>query len=344
MSKKLLKKRIFPYCILIASLLLILQYVLPQNHSNAIPKQLAETRFALNTVVSITLYGTDDKDILENAFSLCTKYENIFSRTLESSELYKVNHSPETTITVSDELASLIKTGLEYSKLSDGAFDITIAPISSLWDFSTESPTIPDEELIKKNLSYVGFKNANIDGNTLTRSSSNIQFDLGAIAKGYIADRIKEYLESVSVEGATISLGGNVLCVGQKPDGSSFNIGIQAPFEKQNETLMAIKLKDKSVVTSGIYERYFKIDDTLYHHILNPKTGFPYSNNLVSVSIISDKSVDGDALSTMCFSLGLDAGLKYINSKEGLDAVFITADGTEHYSNSLESNYEITHT
>ena len=160
--------------------------------------------------------------------------------------------------------------------------------------------------------------------------------ELGAIAKGFIADKLKEYLAGSGVTSGTINLGGNVLCIGKKTDGTPFRIGIQQPFADRNEIITAIKAEDISVVSSGIYERYFKKDGKIYHHILDPSTGYPYNNGLEAITIISKKSTDGDALSTTCFALGLEKGMEFAESLSGVYAVFITEDGEMHYSEGFQ--------
>lgn len=160
--------------------------------------------------------------------------------------------------------------------------------------------------------------------------------NLGAIAKGYIADKMKEYLVEQGVKSAIIDLGGNVLCVGEKTDASPFRVGIRKPFADRSETAAIMEISDKSVVSSGVYERFFKKDGVLYHHILNPKTGYPYENNLISVTIISDESTDGDGLSTTCFALGLEKGMELVNSLSDVQAVFITDDYELHYSEDFQ--------
>lgn len=167
--------------------------------------------------------------------------------------------------------------------------------------------------------------------------------DLGAIAKGYIADKMKEFLVSKGVKSATINLGGNVLCIGKKTDNTPFRIGIQKPFADRSETIAILDIEDKSVVSSGIYERYFEKDGTFYHHILNPDTGYPYDNHLVSVTIISDQSMDGDGLSTSCFALGLEKGMELINSLPDVHAVFITDDYQLHYSDHFQEDLKVTY-
>ena len=317
----------------------------------------------LNTAVQITIYDSQDKSLLDDCLALCDKYELIFSRTDEESELYKLNHrisdsavSNQTTETqptpyqingttntwhISEDLAALLSEGLSITKESDGAFDIAIAPLTSLWDFTAEDPKVPDDADIQNALPLCSSDGVTINGQDIILPSDDIQFDVGAIAKGYIADRLKDFLVKKGVNSAIINLGGNVLCIGSKPDGTPFKVGIQKPFADRNETEAVMDITGKSVVSSGIYERCFKQNGKLYHHILNPKTGYTYDNGLISVTIISDQSVDGDALSTTCFALGLDEGLKFAE-KKGVQAVFITEDYELHYTDGFQDEIKVT--
>ncbi len=316
----------------------------------------------LNTAVQITIYDSQDKALLDDCLALCDRYELIFSRTNENSELYKLNHRKDTsdkdpnadeqtipypisgtadTWHISEDLAALLSEGLDITRESDGAFDIAIAPLTSLWDFTAEDPKAPDDAAIQKALPLCSSDGVTIDGQDITLPSDDIQFDVGAIAKGYIADRMKDLLVKKGVKSAIINLGGNVLCIGSKPDGTPFKIGIQKPFADRNETEAVMDITGKSVVSSGIYERCFKQNGKLYHHILNPKTGYPYDNSLISVTIISDQSVDGDALSTTCFALGLEDGLKFAE-KKGVQAVFITEDYELHYTDGFQDEINVT--
>ena len=152
---------------------------------------------------------------------------------------------------------------------------------------------------------------------------------------------MKDLLVKKGVNSAIINLGGNVLCIGSKPDGTPFKVGIQKPFADRNETEAVMDITGKSVVSSGIYERCFKQGGKLYHHILNPQTGYPYDNGLISVTIISDQSVDGDTLSTTCFALGLEDGLKFAE-KKGVQAVFITEDYKLHYTDGFQDEINVT--
>lgn len=302
---------------------------------------ISKSSFKLNTVVSITLYDSQDESIIDEAFQLCDYYENLLSRTKKESEIYQLNEKAHNSYTVSDETKELLTKGFHYSQLSDGAFDLTLEPLTSLWNFGSSEERLPSQDEIKEALTHVGYQYLTLDGNKITFEKDGMGIDLGAIAKGYIADKIKEFLISKDVNSAIINLGGNILCVGEKPDGSAFKVGIQKPFKDRNETIAVVEIRDLSVVSSGIYERFFTVDGKLYHHILNPATGYPYESDLTSVTIISKESVDGDSLSTTCFALGLEKGMKLIESLPDTYAVFITSDYELHYTKGFKENIKI---
>lgn len=298
-----------------------------------------QSGFLLNTFVDVTVYDSGDTAILDQAMAVCKDYEARLSRTIETSEIYKLNHRDpeEQTFTLSPETAALLKDALSFSEISDGAFDVTTEPLSTLWDFTGNGPhAVPDESDIAAAVAKTDYKNLRLEGNTLTFLSPYTTIDLGAIAKGYIADRMKDCLISAGVESATINLGGNVLCVGGRPDKTPFRIGLQKPFAEASETFAILGVTDMSVVTSGVYERYFTINGKNYHHILNPSTGYPCDNGLVSVTILSEKSVDGDGLSTTCFSLGLEKGIALLNSLDNVYGCFIDEDYNIYYSDGME--------
>ena len=339
MNEQKIKK--FMRLIILTTLILILLAGCDSNkkENNNTGAPISKNAFKLNTVISITIYDSQDESLLDGAMAICDKYEQIYSRTLETSELYRLNHGllqtvkeKQNTFLISDELADILEAGLYYSNLSNGAFDITVAPITSLWNFISTNSVVPNKQTIEKALEAVGYRYMSLDGNTVTFEKNKMGIDLGAIAKGYIADRIKDYLLEQGVKSAMINLGGNVLAVGVKPAGKAFKIGIQKPFADRNEIVATMEIKDMSVVSSGIYERYFIKDGILYHHILDPTTGYSYQNNLISVTIISPKSVDGDGLSTSCFALGLEKGMELIESLEDTYAIFITEDYSLHYT------------
>lgn len=293
-------------------------------------RDLTYTDMLFDTVIKIQILDPADESILDGLKKLFEKYDTMFSTTNTDSELYKLNHTNGQPFTVSSETANLIQEGIHYSELSGGAFDLTIEPVSALWDFKADKPTVPSSDAIAQAVSHVDYTKVDIQDNTVTLEDPEAGIDLGAIAKGYIADQVKTYLKKQGIKHAIINLGGNVDVIGTKPDGSKYNIGIQKPFDESGEAITSVQLKDQTVVTSGIYERYFKKNEKLYHHILDPRTGYPCENNLYSVSIITDSSTKADALSTTCFLLGYEKGMELIQSMDGVEAIFITDDEKVH--------------
>lgn len=298
-------------------------------------QDLTYTDTLFDTVIKIQILDSVDEEVLEGCKELCQKYDTMFSNRIEDSEISKINNAKGNPVEVSAETLTLIETGIYYSELSDGAFDITISPVSTLWDFKSEPPAVPSEDTIADAVSHVDYHSIIIEGNTVRLTDPEAGIDVGALAKGFIADQLKEYLKEEGVKHALINLGGNVLALGTKLDGSDYNIGIQKPFDESGEPITSVKISDQSVVTSGIYQRYFQQDGKLYHHILDPKTGYPCENSLYSVSIITDSSLTADALSTTCFLLGYEKGMELINQLDDTDALFITNDNEIHYSDNF---------
>lgn len=300
---------------------------------------MSDKQFCLDTIVQITLYDSQSKNILEGCFDICNDSELTFSATNPKSELYQINHSTNKLEmqTISDELYEVIEAGLYYSELSHGKFDITVGSVSSLWDFKTDSPSLPDEEKLQAACQHVSYRNIILQENKIAFLDTQTMIDLGAIAKGYIADQIKSYLQSKKVNNALINLGGNILCVGNK-NNEKFTIGLTDPLAP-DQSILTLKLEDRSVVTSGTYQRYFEYDGKIYHHLLNPLTGYSYDNGLSSVTIVSSSSLQGDALSTVCFSLGITEGIKLLDSIDNVYGCFIDNENNMTYSSGFEENF-----
>ena len=312
-------------------ILCIITFLLPGCSRNSTPISKSDIYF--DTIITITVYNDNHIVFLDECFSIAEKYENLLSKTVETSDIYKINHSNQKPTVVDSETIYLLEKALEYAKITNGVIDPTILPLSDLWNFG-ENNTVPLSKDIASSLSYVGYENVIIDKetNSVILNHPNAGIDLGFIAKGYIADKMKEYLLSNGVESALINLGGNILTIGNKPDGSPYVLGIQEPFSDGQSSIPNVSIRDKSLVTSGVYERYFYENDILYHHILDTKTGYPIDNNIWGVTILSDSSMEGDAYSTICLCLGLEDGMKLIEKTEGLEALFITNDMELHYS------------
>ncbi len=323
-----LKKRILSALLICSILVLNISGCGIVNSSEPISR----TGFYFDTIIQITLYNTSDEGLLDECMNMCDYYENLLSAHVDDSDITKINTAEGQPVEVSAETIELLNIALEYAELSDGAFDPTIGSVSLLWDFDSDEHIVPDESAISEALTHVDYHNITIEGNTVTISDPETNIDLGAIAKGYIADKLKAYLVSQNVTSGIINLGGNVLLIGSKPDGSDFSIGIQKPFADTSTSITGVKASDKSVVSSGTYERYFEVDGKFYHHILDTSTGYPLDNGLIGITILSDNSVVGDALSTTCFSLGMEKGMKLIESLDGIEVLFITEDYEIHTS------------
>ncbi|MBE6758298.1 MAG: FAD:protein FMN transferase [Ruminococcaceae bacterium] len=293
-------------------------------------RPLTKSGVAMDTVVSITLYDVQDAALLDTCFSKISEYEALFSRTDPASEISALNAADGAPVPLSAPVRDLLTRGKAWGERTDGAFDVTIAPVSGLWDFSAAA--LPDSTALREATALVDYTALTVtdQGACLPRGRA---VDLGGIAKGYTADRLGAHLREAGVNSALIDLGGNILAVGDK-GGRPFTVGIRDPFD---DTALAatVKVRDRSVVTSGVYERSFQKDGVTYHHILDPQTGYPVQNGLVSVTILSASSADGDALSTACFVLGLEKGLALVESLADTEALFITADGTLRPSSGL---------
>lgn len=307
-------------------------------------KKVSKSGFYFDTIITITFYGTEDSAPIDRCFALASEYEHKFSAARADSEISQINEHAGEFVEVSSDTLELIQAGIRYGELSGGKFDLTIGRLTELWnipeiakntkneDNKAAPSVLPDAGEIEEARSHVNYHNIVIDRNQVMLSDPGAAIDLGGIAKGYIADRMREYLREEGITSGIIDLGGNLLTLGEKPDHARYAIGIQKPFASRGELLGALKIKDASVVSSGIYERYFRVDNKLYHHILDVDTGYPVENDLTQVTIVSASSMDGDALSTACFALGLADGLALIESMDGMEAVFVTADGRLHFS------------
>jgi len=296
-----------------------------RNHSQPIQK----SGIYFDTLIQITLYEDDQQSLLDECFQMAETYENMLSKTIEHSDIWNINHAMGDAVIVSEETGYLLEQAKYFAKLSQGAVDPTVGALSGLWDFSenVKQHSVPNIKEIAKALENTGYENLIVKKQALgyeVIAKQGIQVDLGFIAKGYIADKMKEYLTSNHVEHGIINLGGNVLTIGNKPTGETYTIGIQKPFSETGETISMISVKDKSVVSSGIYERCFEENGVIYHHILDMETGFPVQNELYHVTIISDSSMEGDALSTACLVLGLKDGLALLESIPSCEGIFIT--------------------
>lgn len=277
-------------------------------------KENKETQFLFNTVATVT--ADCDDDTMSGAFSLCRSLENTLSRTSENSDVWRINNT-DGPVTVSGDTAKIIERALYYGDVSGGKFDITIYAVSSLWNFA--DGVVPSRDEISAALRNVDYHSIQLSGNTVCANGKKI--DLGGIAKGYIADRVRDYFSDAGVKKGIINLGGNIVVFGDR----DYNISIKKPFSEADSSAV-VRVRNKSVVTSGVYERCIKSDGEFYHHILDPETGYGVSTDLYSATVICDSSFDADALSTVCILLGKKEAARLIESLTDTEAVFIDTD------------------
>ena len=286
--------------------------------------------FYLDTVITLTAY-VEDVEVLNDALKECGRYEALLSRTLEGSDVWNLNHAEGQPVQVSADTLAILDAARQVSEASDGAFDVTIAPVSTQWDFTSGARALPDAAALAEAAEWIDYTKIEVDGDRVTLPAG-MMIDLGGIAKGYIADAVKGYLAGRGVESGILSFGGNIVGLGVKPDGSPWKVGIQDIDKPTGAYMLVAVNRGGSTVTSGIYERGFELDGVYYHHILDPRTGWPVQNELASVTIFSESSMWGDALATAAFALGTEKGLELIESLDGVEAAFIAKDRSVTYS------------
>lgn len=296
----------------------------------------------MDTVMTLTAYGPNRETGLDRAKEEILELNVLLSTGLESSEISRLNESGSATL--SSEPLALLERALALSDSTGGLFDPTVYPLVKLWGFYDKNYRVPSETELEEALSRVGAERIQIVGNSVSLGE-NQQIDLGGIGKGYASQRACEILKQAGVTSALLSLGGNIQCLGSKPDGTDWNIGIRDPWQ-EDALYAAVKVSDKAVITSGGYERYFQDPDTgrVYRHILDPRTGYPAESGLSSVSVITDDGTLCDGLSTALYIMGLEKAADYWRANvETFEAILITNEGVLYATEGLEGQISSSH-
>lgn len=279
-------------------------------------KAYTDEMFALDTIIRFTLYDEDEKlckDTVDKCKEEITRLENLLSISKYTSDVYKLNNSGEEAVLLSEETASLISQACDISKSCDGAFDISVKPLMTLWGFDTKEYKVPSDSDIEKILPLVSYENIKVNGDIVSKQE-DMSVDLGGIAKGYVADKVSEIISDSGVDSALVNLGGMIATVGtsSSSDKDYWRVGVEHP--KENEAyFFTFDMNEACVSTTGAYQRYFEEDSVIYHHIIDPYTGKPVESDFSSVTVVGDKGVRCDALSTAFYVMGLEKTTQYIN-------------------------------
>lgn len=303
--------------------------------------------FLLGTLVNIKVYDEGKEDALNAAIERIEELDGTFAMTNPSSEVYAINEaSGQEPVEVSDEVYYVIEASLNYAEASGGRMDPTIGALTSLWGIGTDHAKVPTQEELDEATALVDYQKVelNEEDQSVYLAEEGMKLDLGSIAKGYITDAATEVLVEEGVSTAIVDLGGDIYLLGASGRGPSdpWRIGVQNPFDDRGEIVGLLPVIDEAVVTSGIYERLVTDDEgNEYHHILNPETGMPFDNEIAGLTVAAETTMDGDALSTVLFSMGLEDGLEYAASLEDVTAVFITRDKEIYVSEGDQVEFEL---
>jgi thiamine biosynthesis lipoprotein len=294
-------------------------------------EQIRRSRLMMGTIIEIVVSGRDTEQLeaaIEAAFAEMTRLDRLLSRHYQDSDVTRLSQSDEGG-KVAPETAEVITLGLDVARRSNGAFDMTLGRLKALWGIDEENPRIPEQAAIDQAIEGTGPRAIELDGFNLVKRSPQLMVDLGGIAKGYAVDRAIGILKKHAVTDAAVNAGGDMYLLGQHPE-HPWRIGIQHPRE-QGGILTTVQVRDRAVVTSGDYERFFEQDGQRYHHIFNPQTGWP-ARGCQSATVITDSVALGDALATALFVLGPQQGLELLADYPGTEGLIVAADGSLHPS------------
>ena len=302
------------------------------------PKEQTDTIYAMDTVMTLTAYGPNAEAALAAAKAEIFRLDALFDRKGENSELAALNETGSAAL--STDTSELLARGIEIGELTDGAFDMTVAPVVDLWGFYDQEYRVPEAEAISSALEQVDYRNIHIDG-TAAALTDGAQLDPGGIAKGYTSARVMEIFKENGVTSGLVSLGGNVQALGSRPDGAPWRVAVQDPSGEGYAGILS--LTDSAAITSGDYQRYFEQDGRIYHHIIDPATGYPADSDLSSVTIVCADAALADGLSTALYVMGKDAALDFWRENSGFEAVLITRGGEIYITAGLDGKFESEH-
>lgn len=306
---------------------------------------VSHSGFALDTSIRMKIYGTSQEGILQDSMKEIQRLEALLSVHHSGSEIGLINQYAGNGdwVDIEPETAELLLAGLDYYRLSEKKLNIAAGPLIDLWGIKPPEGHLPESEELTEVLPMLDLNQLQLEEHRARLVQEYMKINLGALAKGYIADQIKEDLQNRGIHSGILNLGGNILLIGSKPGDQPFRIGIQDPLSTRGENLGVVEIRDKSLVTSGDYERFFiGPEGKRYHHILDPDTGFPADKGLHQVTLITATSLQGDALSTTLFLLGLEKGLELAESLDQVEAVFVTNEKEVYMTSGMKAFFSFT--
>lgn len=314
------------------------------SSSTTIPEAYQEDyAIVLGTSCVIRIWGNSDPRLMKESFAILKKIDSTMSTSVEGSDLWQLRENAgKKAVKVNPSTMEVIEAGLQYFIMSYGKLNIAIGPLVSLWDIGGEGASVPEEEDIRNVLAKtdISMVSVNRGSDEVFLEESGMAVDLGSIAKGFASDEVSAYLRKQGVTKAIINLGGNIHLIGRKTEIKKWVIGIQDPFNERGESIGAVAVEDKVVISSGPYERFFIEDGVRYHHILNPVTGYPVVNNIEGITVITNRGIDGDALSTTFFALGVEEGLAFAETLGNTEVVYVTSEKEVWFSSGVSSIYK----
>ncbi|MCM1102429.1 MAG: FAD:protein FMN transferase [Clostridium sp.] len=301
--------------------------------------------FAMDTFFVLTAYGPEAEDALEQCAGKVEELESLWSVTREDSDIARLNRHArgsmaEEAIKVAPETFVLVDEALRLGRETKGALDITLYPVLREWGFTTGEYRIPEVERLEELLAKTDYTQVETDEDTLTIFlPKDMELDLGAVAKGYTGDCLTALLREQGITSALLDLGGNILALGTKPDGSLWRVAVQDPFDRE-KPIGVLEIYDKCVITSGNYERYFTGEDGReYWHILDPADGYPADAGLVSVTVVGDNGLRCDGLSTALFVMGKEQAVEFWRQQGDFGMILVTRDGELYLTEDLEESF-----
>ena len=295
--------------------------------------------FAMDTYMTVKAYGSNGDAAVDAAVDEINRLDALLSTGKKDSEIGQINANNGGQL--SEDGAILMERSLELYKSTNGAFDVAIYPVMKAWGFTDGNYQVPDADTLKATLELVDPSLIDYDKETSTVSfkKDGVQIDLGGIAKGYTSSRIMDIYKEKGVTSGLVNLGGNAQVFGTKPDGSLWRVAVQSP-DSEDEYLGVLETKDKAIITSGGYERYFEKDGVTYHHIIDPSTGYPADNGLISVTIVSADGTLADGLSTSLFVMGKDKATNYWKAhSDEFDMILLTDDEKLYVSEGIKDSF-----